>query len=110
MVYFRVLGHGGNVRVHLTSTLHRPDITVVDWALKINYLSTGCKVGHYRLNQARKYISRGKTKYVNDLDKRHSILVVQAVCCCSVPQLNTLRVTRRYVHPHLYMYKCRYTA
>ena len=30
-------------------------------------------------------------------------------CCCSVPQLNTLRVTR-YVHPHLYMYKCRYTA
>ena len=24
-------------------------------------------------------------------------------CCCSVPQLNTLRVTR-YVHPHLYMY------
>ena len=28
-------------------------------------------------------------------------------CCCSVPQLNTLRVTR-YVHPHLYMYK--YTA
>ena len=33
-------------------------------------------------------------------------------CCCSVPQLNTLKVTR-YVHPHLYvytLYKCRYTA
>ena len=30
-------------------------------------------------------------------------------CCCSVPQLNTLRITR-YVHPHLYMYNYRYTA
>ena len=28
-------------------------------------------------------------------------------CCCS---LNTLRVTRYYVHPHLHMYKYRYTA
>ena len=30
-------------------------------------------------------------------------------CCCSILQMNTLRVTR-YVHPHLYMCKCRYTA
>ena len=33
----------------------------------------------------------------------------KVISCCSVPQLNTLRVTQ-YVHPHLYKYKCRYIA
>ena len=37
------------------------------------------------------------------------ILLLTDLSCCSVPQLNSLRVTR-YMHPHLYMYKYSYTA
>ena len=36
-------------------------------------------------------------------------VVGDCACCCSIPQLNTLRVTG-YVHPHLNMYNYRYTA
>ena len=39
----------------------------------------------------------------------YPVSLVCCCCCCSVPQLNTQSVTR-YVHPHLYMYKCRYTT
>ena len=39
-------------------------------------------------------------------DKKIKLILIY---CCSVPQLNTLRVTR-YVHLYLYMYKYRYTA
>ena len=33
---------------------------------------------------------------------------VFSCCCCSVPQLNTLRVTE-HVHPYPYTYRYRYT-
>ena len=53
--------------------------------------------------------AKASTHLLLDIDctTKTASAVVPMGCCCSVPQLNTLRVTR-YVHPHLYKYTAYY--